>query len=349
MRKEKSWTYAKAGVDIDKVSILQKHALSIIENLSQKLKIPVHGLRGRFTTFVEINGLRIALHVDGVGTKVLVAQLVGSYWQVGQDVVAMNVNDLVAGGADPFAIVDYLAMEKPDEEIFTGVMKGISSACEEAKVVLMGGETAIMPDVVKGYIPGKGFDLVATGMGIVKWNAEIGSENDVLIGFESNGIHSNGLSLARKVLLSKYKVDDPFPYDESRTIGEELLRPTRIYVNLCRELWERRLVKNFAHITGGAFRKIKRVLKEGLGAILNVPEPPPIFKLIKEEGNVPWDEMYRTFNMGIGMVAITTRDNVDEIISIAKKFGIKAFLLGRVIKGDAILIRVESIGEVRIS
>ncbi len=348
MGEDQGWTYAKAGVDIDKVSILQRHAFRVIEDLFKKLGVPVHGLRGRFTTFVEANGLRIAMHVDGVGTKVLVAQLVNSYWQVGQDVVAMNVNDLIAGGADPFAIVDYLAMEKPDEEVFKGVMEGLSRACEEAKVILMGGETAIMPDIIKGAVPGKGFDLVATGLGLVKWDTETGSPGDVLVGFESNGIHSNGLSLARKVLLSKYSVHDPFPYDPERTIGEELLRPTRIYVNLCRELWRRGIVKNFAHITGGAFRKIKRVLREDSGVLIDVPEPPAIFKLIKEEGHIAWEEMYKTFNMGVGMVAVTISDYVEEIISVAKKFGINAFLLGKVVSEEGVRIRIPRVGEVRI-
>jgi len=349
MSKEQGWTYAKAGVDINKVSTLQKHALEVIENLSRKLRTPVYGLRGRFTTFIKVSNLKIAMHVDGVGTKVLVAQLVGDYWQVGKDIVAMNVNDLIAGGADPFAIVDYLAMEEPNEKIFRDIMRGLSQACEEAGVILMGGETAIMPDVIIGSIPGKGFDIVATGLGFVKWDPEIGVPGDILVGFESNGIHSNGLSLARKVLLRKYNVDDRFPFDENKTIGKELLRPTRIYVNLCRELWRKGVVKNFAHITGGAFRKIKRVISNNAGLFIEAPEPPAIFKLIKEEGNIDWEEMYKTFNMGVGMVAITNKEYAEEVISVAKKFCIKAFHLGKVTSEEGIRIRIRDIKEVKLS
>lgn len=348
MSRDDSWTYAKAGVDIDKVSILQKRALRVIEELSGRLKVSVHGLRGRFTTFVEVNDLKIAMHVDGVGTKVLIAQLIGDYWQVGKDAVAMNVNDLIAGGADPFAIVDYLAMEKPDEEIFEGIMRGLSQACEESRVVLIGGETAIMPDVIRGSVPGRGFDIVATGLGFVKWDTKIGVPGDVLIGFESNGIHSNGLSLARKVLLRKYSVADVFPFDESKTIGEELLRPTRIYVNLCRELWGRGIVKNFAHITGGAFRKIKRIISNKAGLFIEAPDPPAIFKLIKNEGNITWEEMYSTFNMGVGMVAVTSRDYAEEVISVAKKFSINALHLGEVTSERSIRVKIRNAKEVKL-
>jgi len=346
---KKSWTYKKAGVDRDAAKSFHDIAIRKIRSISNALNLNVLGIEeGRFTNYVQLGDYKLTLHADGVGTKVLVAQLMNRYWEVGWDAVAMNVNDLVAGGAKPLGIVDYIALEKSDKEILEGLLDGIEKACIESKTALIGGETAIMPDVIKGIKPGKGFDVSVAALGIVLWNVQKGSYGDVIIGFRSNGIHSNGLSLARKILLSKFDVNDPAPYDSSVTIGEELLRPTRIYVKICVKLWEKNLVKNFAHITGGAFLKIRRILETNSGVEINVPDPPDIFKLIITKGNVPWDEAYKTFNMGIGMVAITTKDLAEEVIRLCKKMGYEADIIGKVDKEPGIRINVPGIGMVRI-
>jgi len=342
------WTYTKAGVDINRISLLHSYVHHTIKRISRDVGIDIHGLDNRFTTYIEYNGLNIALHVDGVGTKVLISQLADSYWQVGWDAVAMNVNDLIAGGADPIALVDYITMEEPNEKIFKDIIDGFARACIESKTVLIGGETAIMPDIIKGVSKGRGLDIAAAGLGIVKWNVEPGDIGDVIIGFISNGIHSNGFSLVRKVLLNKYRMDDKLPYNNRITLAQELLKPTYIYVNLCRELWNKGVIKNLANITGGGFRKIRRVLKNGLGAVLNVPDPPEIFKLIRDEGKIDWDEMYRTFNMGIGMVAITLKDYVDEVIDISKKYGLMTYILGEITEESVIKINIPRVGEVLI-
>ncbi len=344
------WTYKKAGVDRDASRKFHSIALSKIKAISRKLNKPVFGPdEGRFTNYITVGDYKLSLHTDGVGTKVLIAQLANSYWEVGWDAVAMNVNDLAAGGAEPIGIVDYIAMEKSNEKILEGLLSGIESACVESRTLLIGGETAIMPDVIKGVEPGKGFDISATALGIVKWSVRKGVPGDILIGFRSSGIHSNGLSLARKVLLSRFKVSDSAPYDSNVTIGEELLRPTRIYVNACLELWKRGLVKNFAHITGGAFLKIKRVIIEKAGLKINTVEPPAIFKLIKEMGNVSWEEMYKTFNMGIGLVAVTERDLVDDALRLIRKLGYEADIVGEVVdERGGIIINIPNHGSVRI-
>ena len=345
----KTWTYKRAGVDRDAAKSFHDLAISKIKSISKTLNFNVFGIEeGRFTNYIELDRYKLTLHADGVGTKVLIAQLMNSYWEVGWDAVAMNVNDLAAGGAKPIGIVDYIALETADRDVLEGLLNGIERACIESEVVLIGGETAIMPDVIKGAVPRKGFDVSVTALGIVLWNVEKGSVGDVIIGLRSNGIHSNGLSLARKVLLSKYKINDPAPYDPSITIGQELLKPTRIYVKACIQLFEKNLVKNFAHITGGAFLKIKRILKTKCGANINVPKPPDIFTLIREEGNVPWDEMYKTFNMGIGLVAITTKDFADEAIKVCRKLGFDADLIGEVTRETGLRINIPDIGMVRI-
>lgn len=342
-----SWTYKKAGVDRDAARSFHEIAIEKIKMISNRVNIDVGGIEeGRFTNYVHLNDHKVALHTDGVGTKVLIAQLMDSYWEVGWDAVAMNVNDLIAGGAIPIGIVDYIALEKPDSTIVKGLLDGVSSACIEARTALIGGETAIMPDVIKGAVPGKGFDISVSALGVISWDVKEATYGDVLVGLRSNGIHSNGLSLARKVLLRKYHLSDPAPYNDKVTIGEELLKPTMIYVKVCRELWRKNLVKNFAHITGGAFLKISRVLMRGHGANINAFDPPEIFQLIKREGSVSWEEMYKTFNMGIGMIAITTEDLAEEVIRVCKKLGYEAQVMGKVTKEPRIRINVPKVGEV---
>lgn len=238
----------------------------------------------------------MALHADGVGTKVLVAEALRKYDTIGIDCVAMNVNDVICVGAKPLALVDYLALEKPRPTLVAAIMKGLRKGAQQAGVAIVGGETAIVPDLVHG------FDLSGAVVGVVKRNSIItGGQTepgDVILGLRSNGIHSNGLTLARKVLLGR---------KAHQVFARELLRPTRIYVKQISELLQSRLeVHGLAHITGGAYSKLKRIGKRAKTGFQldNLPNPPWIFKEIQTMGRVPEREMYRTFNMGIGFVII---------------------------------------------
>jgi len=241
----------------------------------------------------------LALHTDGVGTKVLVAEACHKYDTIGIDCVAMNVNDILCLGAEPLALVDYLALEKPRPAMVKQVMVGLQRGAREAGVAVVGGETAVMPDVVKG------FDLAATVIGLVKMNRIITGEEaqpgDVILGLRSSGIHSNGLTLARKLLLS--------PRAKPRIL-RELLRPTRIYVRQITKLLNSGLkIHGLVHITGGAYSKLKRIgTRANVGFFLNnMSKPPWIFQVIQDRARISDREMYRTFNMGIGFLVICSR------------------------------------------
>ena len=254
-------------------------------------------MRGHYAGLVEISkDYALAVHADGVGTKVLVADALRKYDTIGIDCVAMNVNDIICVGAKPLALVDYLALEKPRPRLVAAIMRGLRKGAIEAGVAIVGGETAIVPDLVHG------FDLSGAVVGVAKRNSIITGEQiesgDVILGLRSNGIHSNGLTLARKVLLDRRV---------HRVFARELLRPTRIYVKQISKLLQSKLeVHGLAHITGGAYSKLKRIGEQaGTGFQLdNLPNPPWIFKTIQTVGRVSEREMYRTFNMGIGFVII---------------------------------------------
>jgi phosphoribosylformylglycinamidine cyclo-ligase len=237
----------------------------------------------------------LAVHADGVGTKVLVAEALRKYDTVGIDCVAMNVNDVICLGAEPVALVNYLALEKPKPRLVTEVIKGLQKGALEAGVAVVSGETAVMKDVVKG------FDLAATVIGLVRKDRIITGDEcrlgDVILGLRSNGIHSNGLTLARKLLSP----------DANLKNAVELLRPTRIYVKEITKVLKSGLeVHGLAHITGGAYSKLKRIgVRANVGFRLdNMPNPQPIFLKIQAKGRIPDREMYRTFNMGIGFLII---------------------------------------------
>lgn len=337
-----TWSYSKAGIDLDRVKKAHKSILELVE-LTYKLREGLFGRvlkgAGHYAALIDIGGGRaIALHADGVGTKVLIAQLMGRYDTVGIDCVAMNVNDLICVGAEPVAMVDYLAMERSDEEIAAEITKGLVKGAETAGIAIIGGETAVMPDVIKGAVEGKGFDLAGLSIGVVDVDKAIFGDRielgDAVVGVESSGIHSNGLTLARKVLLEHagLKVEDYV--DELRcTLGEELLKPTHIYVKPVLEVLRRGVeVHGLAHITGGSFTKLMRIAPRGLGFKLDdMPEPHAIFKLIQRLGSVSSWEMYRTFNMGVGFCLVLPEHAVDEVIRVFKAHGFRAMRIGEVI------------------
>jgi phosphoribosylformylglycinamidine cyclo-ligase len=335
------WSYSRAGVDQEKIKRLHSGIEELVSQTYRfrrgKFAEVIMGF-GHYASLIDVGGGRaLALHSDGCGTKVLVAQLMNRFNTIGIDCVAMCVNDLICVGAKPTTLIDYLALEKPDETITTEIMRGLVEAAEEAEISIVGGETAIMPDVIRGAAPGRGFDLAAFCLGEVKKEFIVRGDRiepgDAVVGVESSGIHSNGLSLARKVLLEEKRFDlDEKPPELCKTIGETLLEPTRIYVKPVIEALETSEIHGVAHITGGAFTKLRRFERYAkVGFHLdNMPRPNPVFKLIQEAGEVPDDEMYRTFNMGVGMCIMTPEGSVGGVLSTMRNFNLKAYVIGRV-------------------
>ncbi len=345
-----SWTYSKAGIDIKKIKKAQSEMGKIIERTFNYRKNKFGNIIGKFGHYASLidlgNGKALALHSDGCGTKVLISQLVGRFDTIGIDCVAMSVNDLLCMGVEPVALLDYLAVEKSDEKILIEIMKGLTKGAEEADVAILGGETAVMPDVIKGAVPGMGFDLVGLGVGIVNIDEIIdGSKlraEDVIIGLESSGIHSNGLTLARKVLLEEGGLNLNDCLNElNRPLGEELLTPTKIYVREILSIISKNEVHGIAHITGGAFSKLRRFEDYSKVGFLfdEMPTPNQIFSLIQEVGRISLKEMYRTFNMGIGMCVIVPKECVDSVMTICKNFGTRSFEIGRVVHESGITVQ----------
>lgn len=262
---------------------------------------------GLFGGGIKIEGYKkpvIAATTDGVGTKLLVAKLAEKYDSLGQDIVNHSINDLLCVGALPLFFQDYIGYSQLSPEVIASMIEGIARACKKESIILLGGETAQLPGI---YKPGD-FDLVGTMVGVVEEDAIIDGkkikEKDILVGLKSNGLHTNGYSLARKVFFEKMGFE-PSRYipELGKTLAEELLKPHRSYKKELSPILQK--VHGLAHITGGGFEgNIKRILPKNLDCVIELKkwEPPAIFKLIKEMGDITQEEMYRVFNMGIGMV-----------------------------------------------
>ena len=275
--------------------------------------LPIFGHYGGVFT---VGNDQLVMHCDGVGTKVLVAQDLEKYDTVGIDAIAMNVNDIVCMGAEPLVGVDYLALAKEDGKIVEEIMKGLVKGAEESNCAIIGGETAIIPDLLKNE---KTLDLTFTVIGRVKKKVITGSEiqqGDILIGLESSGIHSNGYTLARKAL-------------DTKKWGNEMLTPTRIYVKPVLDLIEACEIHGIAHITGGGFSKLTRLNKTYGFMLDQMPKLPQIFEAIHK--NVPdIQEMYRTFNCGIGMVVVVPKREENKVFEILRKHKISASVIGSI-------------------
>lgn len=343
-------TYAKAGVDVSHVrethELLARRLKSTFQTRKGKVGRPIFPI-GHYAGLVDLgDGRVLSLHTDSVGTKVLIAQMMRKYDTIGIDCVAMCANDLICTGAEPITFLDYMAMSKPNRTIVEEVAIGLVNGAREAGVAIVGGESAIVPELLSEE---GGFDLVGIAAGICqKKDLILGDhvqKGDVLIGVASSGIHSNGLTLARKILLKNHKVKETIP-DLGRTLGEELLEPTRIYVKPVREISRKMDIHGLAHITGGAFSKLERIVGHAKqGALLDqLPPPPKIFQFIQKEGRVSDREMYRTFNMGVGFVAICASPNTDRAIKIFKKYGQEAFPIGRVVSKEGVWFEGSRIG-----
>ena len=331
-------TYKKAGVDISKIKQSHNTIGKIIESthkLQKKVRI-VHGF-GHYAGIVEIPGKTLlATHTDGVGTKVLIANMMKKFDTVGIDCVAMNVNDIICIGATPISFVDYIAVNKNDKAALKKIMQGLVKGAKKANVPIVGGETAIMPDVISGKH--FSFDLAGTVVGMLtKKQMMLGNKikrGDVIIGVQSSGLHSNGYSLARKALLSKYSLQDRIK--GIGKLGNALLTPTQVYVKPVLCVLEKCKVHGMAHITGGSFTKLLRLKKTGY-LLDQMPTPPPIFQIIENEG-VSRQEMYKTFNMGIGFCVIAPKNEESRINSTFKKFGMKSKRVGKIIAKKGVFV-----------
>ena len=338
---KKGLTYRDAGVDVTKIRAAQQSIGDIISathRMGAQGKV-ISGF-GHYAGLVKLGGQTIALHCDGVGTKVLVAQLMDRFDTVGIDCVAMNVNDIICIGAQPTAFIDYIALKQPNEELLADIARGLVEGARQSRMAIVGGETAILPDVIAGE--DNAFDLAGMVMGTVKKPLLGGAirPGDVILGVESTGLHSNGYTLARKVLLSKYSVDDNAAH-LVQTVGEELLAPTRIYVRPVMELLKKTGVHGLANITGGSFTKLPRLSKNVKYVLDGLPAPTGIFRQIQQDGNVDAREMYRTFNMGVGFCVIAPKASTESVIRTFKKYGMGCSVVGRVEKGAGVVARVE--------
>jgi phosphoribosylformylglycinamidine cyclo-ligase len=331
-------TYKKAGVDISEIKKSQRAIGKLIESTHnlQKMAKMTHGF-GHYAGIVEIPGGKLlATHTDGVGTKVIISNMLKRYDTIGVDCIAMNVNDIICIGATPISFVDYIAANKNDQKIFKQIVSGLVKGAKKASMPIVGGETAIMPDLISGR--GFGFDLAGMVVGMLsKKEMVLGNKiksNDVIIGIKSSGLHSNGYSLARKALFGKYSVKDNFK--GVGDLGDALLRPTEIYVKPVLETLKKCKINGLAHITGGAFTKLLRLKQIGYH-LDSLPKTPALMQLIEDTG-VKNEEMYKTFNMGIGFCIISPENQVKGIHKIFSKHKMKSYEIGRISKNKGVFI-----------
>lgn len=330
----KRLTYKKSGVDIEKATIFKQKIKYLIRKSYCKEVLKDIGSFGGFFRFPKEQYKEPVLvsSADGVGTKLKIASLANKHDNVGIDAVAMNVNDILCTGAQPLFFLDYIAYSKLKEDVLVDIVKGVNKGCCDAGCSLIGGETAQMPGM---YKPGD-YDVAGFCVGVVDKNNIIDGSRievgDIVIGLESNGLHSNGYSLVRKILS----------HNELRRMSNELLKPTRIYVKPVLNLLQasgfrlQASIRGIAHITGGAFYdKIVRILADNVNARINKNAwvVPKIFRLIQNKGNIQDIEMYHTFNMGLGMVLIVEPKSVKVIISKLAEFKFKSWVIGEIIRG----------------
>ena len=330
--------YAAAGVDIDAGNRMVEMIRPLVRATARAgAGAEIGGFGGLFD--LKAAGFSDPILVaatDGVGTKVKIAAETSRHDTIGIDLVAMSVNDLVVQGAEPLFFLDYFACGKLDPAVGATVVKGVAAACREAGCALIGGETAEMPGIYKGSdYDLAGFAVGAVGRQDVLPRADIAA-GDIVVGLASTGVHANGFSLVRRVAAKAgLSWDSPAPFERSRNLGEALLTPTRLYVRSClAAIRTTKAVKALAHITGGGFvENIPRVLPQGLAASLQLDRVPvlPVFKWLAAAGDISENEMLRTFNCGIGMVAVLDRNGADAASECFAKNGETVVHLGEVV------------------
>jgi phosphoribosylformylglycinamidine cyclo-ligase len=354
MENRSAATYQDAGVDIEREDIALHRLTQRVQqtwpigNGIGAVKLPI----GYYANVIDIGGTGLAITTDGVGTKVIIAHMMEKYNTIGIDCVAMNVNDLICVGARPISMVDYLALQDLDPDLVDEIFVGLCEGAKEADISISGGETAQLRDIMKGYNGRAGFDLAGAAVGIVPLDKIITGkdikEGDVVIGIESNGVHSNGLTMARRIFFAEntYTVKTMFPTLE-RSLGEELLRPTHIYVKEVLGILNSReiTVKALLNITGGGFLNLTRVESEVRFVIEQLPDPPSIFSLIQTCGHVSDEEMFRVYNMGIGFCLVVPSGQEKSVLSMVSYFGKKAHILGYTIpdKSSSVFVKPKGI------
>jgi phosphoribosylformylglycinamidine cyclo-ligase len=293
---------------------------------------------GYFASVLDLgNGQGLALSTDGVGTKLLVAELLDRYDTIGIDCVAMNVNDVLCVGAEPVCMLDYLAVQDADPKFLEEIGKGLYEGARQANISIPGGEIAQVREIIKGEREGRGFDLTGACVGLVPMDRILVGQairpGDVVIGLRSSGIHSNGLTLAREVFFGRAKLRPETRVAElGRTIGEELLEPTRIYVREVLEVLRAGLdVKALAHITSDGLLNLARV-QVAVGYVLEtLPEPQAVFRLLQKLGGVSDEEMFQVYNMGIGFCLVVAKGDADRAVEMLTRQGVEAFRLGHTV------------------
>ncbi|MEW4286669.1 phosphoribosylformylglycinamidine cyclo-ligase [Priestia koreensis] len=337
-----SYSYKEAGVDIyagyEAVERMKKH-------VRRTMRPGVMGSVGGFGGMFDLSSLQLKEPVlvsgtDGVGTKLMLAFLMNKHDTIGIDAVAMCVNDVVVQGAEPLYFLDYIACGKAIPEKIESIVKGVADGCEQAGCALVGGETAEMP----GLYDDSEYDLAGFSVGAVEKAEIITGENieagNILVGITSSGIHSNGYSLVRKVLLQDANLDLHEVYDGLELpLGEELLKPTKIYVKAALAALKAGRVNGMAHITGGGFvENIPRMLPEGLGVDIDFGSwpIPAIFNFIQQHGELQQREMFEVFNMGIGFVLAVKTEDAPEIMRAIEELGEQAFIIGRVTSEEGV-------------
>lgn len=340
MSDKQGMTYADAGVSIDAGNALVRKIAPLAKSTARP---GANAELGGFGGFFDLKAagyddpLLVAAN-DGVGTKLKIAIDSGHHDGVGIDLVAMCVNDLIVQGAEPLFFLDYYATGKLDNEVATKVVASIAEGCRQAGCALIGGETAEMP----GMYAEDDYDLAGFCVGAVDRAKVLTggavAAGDVMIGLASSGVHSNGFSLVRRIMEKQgWSLDDPLPYDNARTLGEALLEPTRIYVKSLLPLVRAGDIKALAHITGGGLlENLPRVLPEGVRAMVDLSalDLPPLFGLLREGGDIANAEMVRTFNCGIGMVALVPEAKVDAVMAALSDAGEQPMRIGMIEAGQ---------------
>lgn len=336
---EKKLTYRDAGVDIDAGNLSVKLIKdSVKATYRPEVLGDLGGFGGLFAMNTKYKEPVLVSGTDGVGTKLRLAFILDKHDTIGQDAVAMCVNDILVQGAEPLFFLDYLAVGKLEPEQVADVVKGVANACKESGCALIGGETAEMA----GFYAEGEYDIAGFAVGAVEKSKIITSEKvkagDVILGLPSSGVHSNGYSLVRKIVFDvKGFKGDEYIDELGKTIGEELLTPTRLYPKSCLPLIEKFDIHGMVHVTGGGYyENIPRALPENMGAEIDATSwpVPPIFNLLKEWGNVDWHEMYRTFNMGIGMIIIASADEAEKIKADLQARNEAVYEIGKVTQGS---------------
>lgn len=336
----KGLTYKSAGVDVnagyEAVSLMKEH---VKKTFTKGVVSDIGGFGGLFALNKDSYKEPVLVSgTDGVGTKLKIAFMLDKHHTIGEDCVAMCVNDILCQGAKPLFFLDYVGTGKLEPEKVAKIVEGISNGCIKGGCALIGGETAEMPGL---YSAGE-YDLAGFAVGVVDRQKIIDGSSikkgDIVIGLPSSGLHSNGFSLVRKLFfeINDYSPDSYIP-ELKCTLGEELLKPTRIYTTVLMNLIENCNIKGISHITGGGFyENIPRILPQNVDAFIDLKEikSPPIFNYIKDLGNIDMKEMYSTFNMGVGIVMVVDKEEALKVTNILNEMNEDFFLLGEIVAGE---------------